>query len=91
MVNGTDKARPSFDMPQAPQIFATHKLQVQPTDPISWWCITAWRMVRNAPSDQGRFAWPSDGAPLQQPALTQAQFEALIVGLPWHRLAHMEQ
>ena len=35
----------------------------------------------------GRFQWPgceTAGAPL---ALTQAQFDALVVGLPWQRLA----
>lgn len=40
--------------------------------------------------NQGRFVWPSGGSSLQQPALTQAQFDALIVGLPWQRLAHMQ-
>ncbi len=52
-------------------------------DGFGVWCAT--RRL-----NQGRFAWPSDGAPLQQPTLTQAQFDALIVGLPWERLAHMQ-
>lgn len=37
----------------------------------------------------GRFVWPREigaGAPL---ALTQAQFDALVVGLPWQRLPEM--
>jgi len=39
--------------------------------------------------NQGRFVWPgaSSGA---VPALTQAQFEALVLGLPWQRLQHMQ-
>jgi transposase len=39
--------------------------------------------------NQGRFVWPSamtDAAP----ALTQAQFDALVLGLPWQRLQHMQ-
>jgi transposase len=38
--------------------------------------------------NQWRFAWPSvcSGA---LPALTRAQFEALVVGLPWQRLEQM--
>ena len=36
----------------------------------------------------GRFVWPSvaAAAPL---SLTQAQFDALVVGLPWQRLSEM--
>lgn len=52
-------------------------------DGFGVWCAT--RRL-----NQGRFVWPSDGAPLQQATLTQAQLEALIVGLPWQRLAHMQ-
>ena len=38
--------------------------------------------------NQGRFMWPSPSTqPL--PALTQAQFEALVLGLPWQRLEQM--
>jgi transposase len=43
----------------------------------------------------GRFVWPRDisasglvgSAPM---ALTQAQFDALVLGLPWQRLAQMQ-
>ena len=38
----------------------------------------------------GRFVWPREvpegAAPM---TLTQAQFDALVVGLPWQRLEHM--
>lgn len=51
-------------------------------DGFGVWCAT--RRL-----NQGRFFWPDAGAPLQ-PTLTQAQFEALVVGLPWQRLAHMQ-
>jgi hypothetical protein len=36
----------------------------------------------------GHFAWPREAAsnPL---SLTQAQFDALVVGLPWQRLPEM--
>ncbi|WP_374510121.1 IS66 family insertion sequence element accessory protein TnpB [Niveibacterium sp.] len=33
---------------------------------------------------QGRFAWPREAAAIR--ALSREQFEALVVGLPWHRL-----
>ena len=38
--------------------------------------------------NQGRFIWPRDGcaAPV---ALTHAQFNALVLGLPWQRLEQM--
>ena len=53
-------------------------------DGFGVWCST--RRL-----NQGRFVWPSGGEPLlQQPALTQAQFDALVVGLPWQRLVHMQ-
>jgi transposase len=50
-------------------------------DGFGVWCAT--RRL-----NQGRFAWPHamTGAP---PALTQAQFDALVVGLPWQRLENM--
>lgn len=38
--------------------------------------------------NQGRFVWPS--APGKPLALTQAQFDALVLGLPWQRLPHMQ-
>jgi len=41
--------------------------------------------------NQGRFVWPR---PTAQPAsalvLTQAQFDALVLGLPWQRLEQMK-
>ena len=38
--------------------------------------------------NQGRFVWPSPpGTPM---GLTQAQFDALVLGLPWQRLQHMQ-
>lgn len=36
--------------------------------------------------NQGRFVWASDGVPA---ALTRAQFDALVLGLPWQRLEQM--
>lgn len=39
--------------------------------------------------NQGRFVWPDATAGVL-PALTRAQFDALVVGLPWQRLAHMQ-
>lgn len=38
--------------------------------------------------NQGRFVWPS--SPGRPVALTQAQFDALVLGLPWQRLPHMQ-
>ena len=52
-------------------------------DGFGVWCAT--RRL-----NQGRFVWPNSGAPLQQPTLTRAQFDALVVGLPWQRLEHMQ-
>ena len=38
----------------------------------------------------GRFVWPREAFAATAPmALTQAQFDALVVGLPWQRLEHM--
>ena len=39
--------------------------------------------------NQGRFVWPGATADAL-PALTRAQFDALVLGLPWQRLAHMQ-
>ncbi len=39
--------------------------------------------------NEGRFAWPAPGSNAL-PALTQAQFDALVVGLPWQRLQQMQ-
>ena len=39
----------------------------------------------------GRFVWPREANAGTAPmALTQAQFDALVLGLPWQRLAHMQ-
>jgi len=51
-------------------------------DGFGVWCAT--RRL-----NQGRFVWPSATAGAA-PALTQAQFDALVLGLPWQRLAHMQ-
>lgn len=43
--------------------------------------------------NQGRFVWPqsTSGASCDAaPSLTQAQFDALVLGLPWQRLQHMQ-
>lgn len=37
----------------------------------------------------GRFIWPRETDVSTPLALTQAQFDALVVGLPWQRLAEM--
>ncbi|MDR6524618.1 transposase [Variovorax paradoxus] len=37
----------------------------------------------------GRFAWPTEADATTPLQLTQAQFDALVVGLPWQRLAQM--
>ena len=39
--------------------------------------------------NQGRFVWPDRDAGAL-PALTRAQFEALVLGLPWQRLEHLQ-
>ena len=39
----------------------------------------------------GRFVWPREVSAAAAPiALTQAQFDALVLGLPWQRLAQMQ-
>lgn len=40
--------------------------------------------------NQGRFAWPNQTSSLLAPTLTQAQFDALVLGLPWQRLEQMQ-
>ncbi len=38
----------------------------------------------------GRFVWPRETGGVAHPmALTQAQFDALVLGLPWQRLEQM--
>ena len=51
-------------------------------DGFGVWCAT--RRL-----NQGRFAWPKP-ATGALPALTKAQFEALVLGLPWQRLALLQ-
>lgn len=36
--------------------------------------------------NQGRFVWPAVQAGAIGAQLTQAQFDALVLGLPWQRL-----
>lgn len=50
-------------------------------DGFGVWCAT--RRL-----NQGRFTWPKENSGAM-PALTQAQFDALVVGLPWQRLENM--
>ena len=50
-------------------------------DGFGVWCAT--RRL-----NQGRFAWPRAGE--TTPALTRAQFDALVLGLPWQRLEQMQ-
>jgi transposase len=50
-------------------------------DGFGVWCAT--RRL-----NQGRFVWPREaGTPA---AITRAQFDALVLGLPWQRLEHMQ-
>ena len=51
-------------------------------DGFGVWCATR-RLNR------GRFVWPG-ATPGLLPALTQAQFDALVLGLPWQRLAQAQ-
>ena len=51
-------------------------------DGFGAWCVT--RRL-----NQGRFVWPGTGTG-SLPALTQSQFDALVLGLPWQRLMHMQ-
>jgi len=37
----------------------------------------------------GRFAWPREIDTAKPISLTQAQFDALVIGLPWQRLPEM--
>ena len=41
--------------------------------------------------NQGRFAWPREMTHADTPVtLTQQQFDALVLGLPWQRLGEMQ-
>jgi len=51
-------------------------------DGFGVWCAT--RRL-----NQGRFVWPGTTS-AAVPALTQAQFDALVLGLPWQRLQNMQ-
>jgi transposase len=53
-------------------------------DGFGVWCAT--RRL-----NQGRFVWPRMNSGVSEPpTLTQAQFDALVLGLPWQRLEHMQ-
>jgi transposase len=53
-------------------------------DGFGVWCAT--RRL-----NQGRFVWPRMSSGVSEPpTLTQAQFDALVLGLPWQRLEHMQ-
>ena len=54
------------------------RLKLVVHDGFGVWCAT--RRLH-----QGRFVWPSASAQAQ-PTLTKAQFDALVLGLPWQRL-----
>ena len=43
--------------------------------------IGVWLAARRL--NAGKFIWPADGSTLQ---LSRIQFDALVLGLPWHRL-----
>lgn len=58
------------------------RLKLLVHDGFGVWCAT--RRL-----NQGRFCWPSGAAPTQ-PTLTRAQFDALVLGLPWQRLEQMQ-
>jgi transposase len=49
-----------------------------------------WRVVRNAPPEPATLCLAQRWGAAAATALTQAQFDALIVGLPRQRLAHMQ-
>ncbi len=40
--------------------------------------------------NQGRFQWPAPGS-CQPVELTREEFDALVLGLPWQRLAQMQR
>jgi transposase len=40
--------------------------------------------------NQGRFQWPSMDTSQTRAQLTHEQFNALVLGLPWQRLEHMQ-
>ena len=49
----------------------------------------AWRAARRL--NEGRFIWPREAPAGVTPiVLTQAQFDALVLGLPWQRLEQMK-
>ena len=48
-----------------------------------------WCAVRRL--NQGRFVWPTAANAGALPALTRAQFDALMLGLPWQRLEHLQR
>jgi transposase len=52
-------------------------------DGFGVWCAT--RRLNT-----GRFAWPREDAS-QALSLTREQFDALVVGLPWQRLAELSE
>jgi transposase len=59
------------------------RLKLLVNDGFGLWCAA--RRLH-----QGRFVWPRVGQGAEAPAaLTRAQFDALVLGLPWQRLEQM--
>ncbi|MEQ1685822.1 MAG: IS66 family insertion sequence element accessory protein TnpB [Burkholderiaceae bacterium] len=58
------------------------RIQLLVHDGFGVWCA-ARRL------NTGRFVWPRAAQSAEPLALTQAQFDALVVGLPWQRLPEM--
>ncbi len=62
----------------------TTRVKLLVHDGFGVWC-TARRL------NAGRFIWPREASQNAAPiTLTQAQFDALVLGLPWQRLAQMQ-
>jgi transposase len=58
------------------------RLKLLVHDGFGIWCAT--RRLH-----QGRFMWPGNSDGKVNTALTRAQFDALVLGLPWQRLEQM--
>jgi transposase len=56
----------------------------------SCWCTTASACgARRAGLNAGRFVWPGTTHTTPLLSLTPAQFDALVLGLPWQRLPEL--
>ena len=83
-VFGSAQAHHGYLFADVPTAARASRIKLLVHDGFGVWCA-ARRL------NAGRFVWPRELSAGTAPmTLTQAQFDALVLGLPWQRLAQMQ-